>query len=317
MGLSLGAQGISYLEGQKWDVGVSYRYLHSDRIFNGSDDQPQLRDSSVSDIHSFDLTGTYAFTKRFSLSLTLPFLHAQHTSAWEHDGVNFHTMTAAGIGDLRLLGNLWLLDPAKYLDGNIALSLGVKAPTGDHDAQDLSYQATGPVQRPVADSIQLGDGGWGVVLEIQAYQKLVKNTYGYFTGQYVINPRGVNGTLATVPDAFGIITTNSVPDQFIARAGVLYSVWPERGLSVGIGGRIEGIPVRDLIGSDEGWRTSGYSISIEPGLYYSHGKNSFSVTTPVALYRNRTQNVIERAEGAPPLGGFYDVLVIAAYTRRF
>lgn len=317
MALSLGAQGIAYLEGSNWDVSVSYRYLHSDRIFSYSDDQPQLRNSSVSDIHSFDLSATYAFTKRFSATLTLPFLHAEHTSAWEHDGVHFHTMTAAGLGDLRLLGNVWLFDPEKHPDGNIALSAGVKAPTGDYDAQDISYQAAGPVRRPVADSIQLGDGGWGAVLEIQAYQKVVKNTYAYFTGQYVLNPRGQNGTLATVPDAFGIITTNSVPDQFIARAGVLCSLWPERGLSVGLGGRIEGIPVRDLIGSEEGWRTSGYSISIEPGLYYSHGKNSFSVTTPVALYRNRTQNVIERAEGAAPLGGFYDVLVIAGYSRRF
>ena len=317
MALSLGAEGISYLEGHKWDAGVSYRYLHSDRVFSGSDDQPALRDSSVSDIHSFDVTAAYAITKRFSLSLVLPILHAEHTSAWEHDGVHFHTMTAAGLGDLRLLGNVWLLDPEKHPDGNIALSAGVKAPTGDYDAQDLSYQASGPVRRPVADSIQLGDGGWGVVLEMQAYQKVFKNTHAYVTGQYLINPRGQNGTLATVPDAFGIITTNSVPDQFIARAGVLYSLWPERGLSVGLGGRIEGLPVRDLLGSDAGARTSGYSISIEPGLYYSHGKNSFSVTTPVALYRNRTQNLVEKAEGVPPLGGFYDVMVIAGYSRRF
>ena len=95
MALSLGAEGISYLEGHKWDAGVSYRYLHSDRVFSGSDDQPALRDSSFSDIHSFDVTAAYAITKRFSLSLTLPILHAQHTSAWEHDGVNFYTMTAA------------------------------------------------------------------------------------------------------------------------------------------------------------------------------------------------------------------------------
>jgi len=317
MALSLGAEGISYLEGQQWDASVSYRYLHSDRLFSGSHDQPALRNSSVSDIHSFDVTTTYAFTKRFSVSLTLPFLHAQHTSAWEHDGVHFHTMTAAGMGDIRLVGNAWLFDPAKHLEGNIALSVGVKAPTGDDNAKDISYQATGPVRRPVADSIQLGDGGWGLVLEMQAYQKVVQNTYAYLTGQYVVNPREQNGTLATVPDPVGIITTNSVPDQFIGRAGVLYNVWPEQGLSVSLGGRIQGIPVHDLVGGDEGWRTSGYSIAIEPGLYYSRGKNTFSLTTPVALYRDRTENVYEKATRQQPFGGFYDYLIIASYSRRF
>lgn len=72
MALSLGAQGICYLEGQNWDVSLSYRYLHSDRIFSGSHDLPELRNSSVSDIHSVDLTTTYAFTKRFSVSFPKP-----------------------------------------------------------------------------------------------------------------------------------------------------------------------------------------------------------------------------------------------------
>ncbi len=253
MALSLGAEGISYLEGKQWDATLSYRFLHSDRVFSRSHEQAPLRNSSVSDIHSFDLTASYAFTKRFSASLTLPFLHAEHTSAWEHDGVQFHTMTAAGVGDIRLLGNAWLLDPEKFTDGNIALSAGVKFPTGDDNAQDISYQANGPVKRPVADSIQLGDGGWGLVLEVQAYQKVFDRAHIYLTGQYVINPRGQNDTLATVPDPVGIITTNSVPDQFVVRAGLLYNLWPEQGLSASLGGRIQGIPVHDLVGSDEGW----------------------------------------------------------------
>ena len=317
MALSLGAQGVAYLEDHQWDASVSYRYLHADRVFSGTQEQPALRDSSVSDIHSVDITATYALTKRFSVSLTLPFLHAQHTSAWEHDGVNFHTMTAKGLGDIRLVGNAWLFDVSKYTEGNIALSAGVKLPTGDFNSQDLSYQAGGPVRLPVADSIQLGDGGWGLVLEMQAYQKVVKNTYAYLTGQYLINPRGQNGTLATVPDPLGIVTTNSVPDQFTARVGLLHHIWPEKGLSVSLGARIDGLPVHDLIGSNDGWRTSGYSIAIEPGLYYSSGKNTFSLATPVALHRNRTQNAYEKATNQRPFGGYYDVMVVASFSRRF
>jgi hypothetical protein len=316
MALSLGAEGISYLQSRQWEAGLSYRYLHADRIFSGSREQPQLRDAAIIDVHSFDLITSYAFTKRFSATLTLPFLYGRHNTAWEHDNTNRHTTTAGGIGDLRLLGNAWLLDPAKHVDGNISLSAGFKAPTGEYDAKDTFYQP-GPVKHPVDAAIQPGDGGWGIVLEGQAYQKVFKNAFVYAAGQYLMNPRGHNGTLGPVAYVPGIITTNSVTDQFMGRAGLFYTIWPEQGLAVSLGGRIEGIPVHDLIGNNEGIRTSGYSISIEPGLYYSRGKNNFSLTTPVALYRNRTQSDVERDTGTTAFGGFYDIMIIASFSRRF
>src|SRR5581483_8591322 len=40
--LNLDAQGISYLNPGQWEADVSYRYLHSERVFSGSDEQPQL-----------------------------------------------------------------------------------------------------------------------------------------------------------------------------------------------------------------------------------------------------------------------------------
>lgn len=325
MALCVGAQGISYLECGQWEVSLSYRYLHSDLIFVGSQAHPEFGKPSVTDSHSFDLATTYAFTPRFSVSLTLPFFFGEHTSAFEHDGIDRHSMSADGLGDIRLLGNVWVFDPATHAEGNISLGAGVKAPTGDSNAKDISYQATGPVRRPVSITIQPGDGGWGIVLETQGYQKVLTNTYAYLAGQYLINPRGTNGTEAptAASDALGRITINSVPDQFLGRVGLFYNVWPEQGFSLSLGGRIEGIPVHDLIGSSDGFRIPGYSISIEPGAYYSRGQNRFSLTTPVPLYRNRTQSVLEKQESAIAGrtihggGGFYDVLFIATYSRRF
>src|SRR5438045_9706168 len=160
MALSLSAQGIDYLDAQQWQASLDYRYLHSDRLFTGPTELPAYRNAAVADIHSFDLSATYAITRRFSATLTLPFLDAAHTSAYEHDGVHRHTMRAGGLGHTRLVGNAWLFDPAKSPNGNIGLSAGFKAPTGDYRATDYSYQAAGPVLRPVDFSIQPGDGGW-------------------------------------------------------------------------------------------------------------------------------------------------------------
>jgi len=46
-------------------------------------------------IHSIYLQATYAFTPRFSISLTMPFIHGEVSSLIEHDGVR-HTTSAGG-----------------------------------------------------------------------------------------------------------------------------------------------------------------------------------------------------------------------------
>jgi hypothetical protein len=73
-------------------------------------------------------------------------------------------MHARGVGDVKVTGNFWLFDPDKHRNQNVSLGLGVKTPTGDSAASDYSYRAGGRVLRPVDPAIQLGDGGWGILL---------------------------------------------------------------------------------------------------------------------------------------------------------
>ena len=83
MSLSLGAEGISYLEPHHWETTLSYRYLNAQKVFIGTEYRPEFEaNQSNPDItvHSFDLAATYALTKRFSLSLTLPIV------LWRRDG---------------------------------------------------------------------------------------------------------------------------------------------------------------------------------------------------------------------------------------
>ena len=63
--------------------------------------------------------------------------------------------------------------------------------------------------------------------------------------------------------------------------------------------------------------------SIEPGLIVSHQSNTFFVSVPVAVYRNRTGSVPDEIDDPipPTLGNgdaaFADYLLLLGYSRTF
>jgi hypothetical protein len=320
----LGAHGQNYLQPGEWQTTVAYRWFRSDRHFRGRHEEPERQSEGsevINNVHTLDLTGTYAYSKRFSVSLTLPFAYMDRSSLYEHDRVNRHTTRAYGLGDLRLTGHTWLLDPDTHLEQNIGVGLGVKAPTGDYKVRDTFHKASGPVSLPVDQSIQLGDGGWGIILELQGFKKLYPRIYAYLNGTYLINPRNVNHVETGRSRANERIM--SVPDQYLGRVGLTYVVWPEKGVSLSLGGRIEGVPVRDLIGRSDGFRRPGYSISIEPGVSWVYGANTLTMHAPVALLRDRQRSVTDlqnsRLTGNRVHGdaAFSDFMILMSYSRRF
>jgi hypothetical protein len=225
-----------------------------------------------------------------------------------------------GIGDIVLSARRWLLDCGHNHSGNVMLGVGVKLPTGKYDAKDRFPDITGgnPKVKPVDQSIQPGDGGTGVVLDMQAFKSWGDVT-AYATASYLINPRDTNGTpsilanlLPAIPPASRYKAFNSVPDQYLARAGVAVPIKKIRGLSVLLGARIEGVPVEDLFGDSNGFRRPGYAIFVEPGLVYNQGKNTYSLTVPVATQRNRPKD-FANIEGDAT---FADYMILLSYSRR-
>ena len=307
-----------------WLGSVDYRWYESFRHFQGDVEQPQRetrRNNVINDVHSFNVSATYGFSDRWSAAINFPFIYADRSSLYEHDFIHRHSMHAGGLGDIRIVTDLWLLEPHKHMEGNIALGIGLKAPTADDKASDISYRATGPVTRPVDPSIQPGDGGWGLVLELQAYQKVFGNLFAFVQGSYLITPEEQNDTETTLGDSSttpGVVKHDSIPDQYFGRGGFSYVIWPEKGLSLSLASRIEGIPVYDAVGGSMGFRRPGYAISIEPGISWTGKKNAFSINTPVALYRNRERSAPEIFLGRP--GGdaaFADFSILASFTHRF
>jgi len=70
-------------------------------------------------------------------------------------------------------------------------------PTGNYKAEDIyNYKlGTNTLTRkgPVDQSIQLGDGGWGLTLELNAFRQLNNAFSAYGNAYYLINPKGNNG----------------------------------------------------------------------------------------------------------------------------
>ena len=214
---------------------MAYRYFHAFRDFRGSDNIPFPSPKEIyanNHVNTWDVSVMYALTRRLSLTLGLPIGYGTRNTYYEHDGISRHTMRAGGVGDLRLMGHFWLLDPDAHPDQNISLGLGVKAPTGNYRKRDYSYRATGRVLRPVDPAIQSGDGGWGILLGGQAFQKVFTYTSIYLQGTYLSNPREMNGTqtpFGDVPELTGGdigYRINSVPDQYVARLGLSHTIWP-------------------------------------------------------------------------------------------
>lgn len=318
-GLSLSADGISYLQAGDWLGSVSYRWLNSDHHFRGDHDEGDVRygrgNEVINNTHTIEFTVSYAITQRYSVSLNLPVVYNTRSSLYEHDGRNRYTTGASGLGDLRLVANAWLFNPETHDRGNIGVGLGVKAPTGDSDAMDTFYTRTGPQIRPVDQSIQPGDGGWGVTFELQAFQRLFTNAYAYLNGSYLMNPREVNGTptYRSAPNE----AVMSVPDQYFGTAGFAYVIWPEASMFLTLGARIEGVTVYDLVGGSEGFRRPGIAVSVEPGIGFAAGKFTFNITTPVAVYRNRFQSVPDKQRGTHGDAAFADWFITASVSRAF
>jgi len=109
----------------------------------------------------------------------------------------------------------------------------------------------------------------------------------------------------------------SIPDQYLVRAGTFASLPSLPNLAFGLGGRFEGIPVRDVFGPDDGFRRPGYAVSVEPSVVLAHGGHTFSLAVPVAVMRNRQQSIPDKANNYTGDAAFADWLLLFSWSFRF
>ena len=294
-----------------WLFSTSARYFKSFRHFSGTEEnKARLIDHTEVINHTaiVDLALTRVLNDRWSLMIDVPVIGNDRSSLYEHGLVNGvyvkkerHSTRSFGLGDVRLAAYRWMFDPLKNKKGNIQLGLGIKLATGDYNYKDYWYNV-GPggakELRTVDQSIQLGDGGTGITVELNTFYNFKSNFGVYGNFYYLSNPREQNGT-RTYRETLSPLLANeaimSVPDQYMARAGFNYSLNKAKGLSIAAGARLEGIPVNDLIGRSGDFRRPGYILSVEPSVNYMVKRVTLFASVPFAVVRNRTQSRTDKA----------------------
>ncbi len=293
----------------EWQVSLSYRGLKSDTHYSGSEHQ-RLREREqtfvINTQQALDVTVAYAATDRLSFHLGVPLVKsswAVPTPIRPVPGPRAK-QEASGLGDISLGGRYWAFAPESR--HNVSLGLGIKAPTGEYDATQVypNIDGTNAVEKAVDQSVQPGDGGWGILFDVQAFRQLSKGTL-FASGTYLANPRDTNGTPSILVGlglgnnaAFAAegILVNSVPDQYLVRLGGAVPLG-KNGFGASLAYRVEGLPRYDLIGDSHGWRRPGYEMFAEPGLSYSRDGMTWSLNVPIGFYRNRRPNPYSGREG--------------------
>ena len=284
----------------EWQLNITSRYFKAYRDFKGTHDQKTpAKDQSIVKSFTTDFTLSRIMNHGWSVDVSLPFAANSRSATIEHGGAGTarHITHTFGMGDIRLTVYKWLLSPTVVQKGNIQLGLGVKLPTGDYKYQDYFWRnETTKVLAPVNASIGLGDGGTGIVTELNTFYFFSKSIGFYGNFYYLLNPRdesGVSTTNGKTPTALQIQVGSdvySVPDIYSMRAGFNFNFSK---LTASVGLRDEGVPVRDLTGGNDGLRRSGHNLSLEPGLVYHLKQMSVYIYVPTIIQRKIRQNLID------------------------
>ncbi len=291
-----------------------------------------------------ELIGTYQINRQASISYAMPIVNTSFSFLYGsvpksylklptlfRDPLHNRPRTrerGRGIGDMTLVAHTWLLPTRKYLTGNVQVGAGLKVPSGHFDEKSVYPRLDGShVEAKSNDqSIQPGDGGYGIILDISAFKTmrlpLVKAATMYGFGTYLINPRNSNGVPSIIQGLLGpqagqkalpAEITNSVTDQYLGELGATVPVPWINGLYYSHAARIEGVPTKDWIGGSSGFRRPGLVLFQEPGFSYSYGKNVWSFSMPVRVFQNIMTVQVDHRHADATIPHF---IFLARYTRR-
>lgn len=301
--------------GKKWTVAAGYRFQPSSRHFIGTAEQKhreELGNQIQNTYHLLDFVVARQITPRFSLNASLPVVFAYRNQLYVPRG----EFQVNGIGDASVGLHSWIFRPPTENGGNIGIGVGLKMPTGRYNATGLALDRGNNAIIATADqSIQPGDGGTGVAVDLQAFHPAPLQTMAYINALYLVNPRNTNG-VATFRTRRGEEVL-SVTDQYLLRGGLSRAVPRTKNLFVTFGGRMEGVPVRDLLGRSDGFRRPGYAISLDPGVMYNRWGYTFTCNIPFAVERNRRRSVTDIANGFHGDAAFADYTIVIGLLKRF
>jgi hypothetical protein len=323
---ALGGRDDAYLERGAWRASVAFRRLYADEFFFGTRTRLDLAPGTQPILitnHTIDAGFTYAATDRISLTLNVPWTTGSISNV-HRDGIR-HDNDASGLGDVNVRASVWLWDQTANPRGNLALGLGVKAPTGNIRSSGTAWLANGSaVDHPASVAIQPGEGGWGIIFQGEAFRHVARNTFVYASGVYTANPRE-SIDVARNPGGTLLI---GVPDTYSMRAGASFNLYSRSALSASsrmvvsasLGWREDATAKRDLIGgSDLAFRAPAIVGYLDNGVSLVRGRNSMSLNVPVRAYQNYRRSVADETMPLPggKGGNLARYLILAEFSRRY
>jgi hypothetical protein len=300
-----------------WNVTFTGRSSTADIHYNGTVRQVQREREQtyvVNRQNSMTATLSYQWTRRVSVHAGIPWFEASWGIPSPRTGgpAARANENARGLGDITAFTRVSLVDPAQH-SWNLQVGGGVKLPTGRHTAVDTFPDGNGNMNVPryVDISVNPGDGGWGLIFDLQGYKALGRFMV-FGSGTWLANPRDTGGpsrgNLVGNPTPSNV---NTVSDQFVFRAGTTVSIF--RQVSASIAWRMEGVPRYDMFGASHGFRRPGVEMYWEPGITVATGRHAVSFNLPVGYYFNRFRNPYT---GNPGDSTFPEYVAIATYSMR-
>jgi hypothetical protein len=276
----------AYLKAGDWLFATVYQNFTSDRHYQGTNFIPALTSRGPTNIqNAFAVNATYAITDRAALTLEAPFIVTSYTLNRVSPGGSAPVKDAAyssGLGDMSLRASYWLRSTyqAKW---NVALSLGIQAPTGSADVRDTVYGRIVPVDV----SIQPGSKAWAVPIGAQGFWEF-RRAAVFASGAYLFNPRSTTG----VPTFFGSLSNpnnkqvNSSTDQYLGQFGAVAKPWRKKWPLPSVSYRISGVPVNDVFGPSNGFRRPADVQFVEPGFSFQFGPQVVFFSVGILTYVN-------------------------------
>lgn len=304
-----GASNGPYMDAHQFQFDADLRAFQSRRHFNGTAEQTQrafLGSNVINTQRVLNSGITYQLDKRSNIQMVVPimqgwFLGGQtfkvgnENVALARGGGPTDTNYAGGIGDITLAYNRWMRDPVKHPNGNFMLGLGFSLPTGNNSAAVNVLSGNAIVTKPADTSIQTGTGALGYIFQMQGYQTLNKRMALYYSGSYLATTgtttgfRGGNNPLLAFNSAF---------DQYSGSLGVAFMMPKSPGLVFTFGGHYEAVPATNLLTQAVGFRRPGYTVSVEPGVNYTYHNDTWSLSIPVTVMRDRVDTVTDGVDVA-------------------
>ncbi len=321
-GLPTGQGGV--LEPGHFQITVGERHQFSYQHYVGDAYQEyraQQKTQVENRINLVTLDLTYQWTPRISFEIDAPWLFATRKS--QSSPIKY---AATGLGDTIIGANFWVRQPDHATRNNFSAGLGLLIPTGNDDVQNTvntNTSGTGsPVEvtTPVDYSIQPGNGGWGMVMQWQGYQRINNSVTFYTDGDYIATQGGTNGVKrgATLSTTTPLDNYDAISDQYLLEGGLAFPVTYVKGLSATVGPRDEGVPAKNLFpNSNDGFRRPGFAVTVGPGAEYVHGSNLFTAGVYKAIHRDRTVSYPDSVYGTHGDAAFAQYVWLASLTHRF